>query len=935
MALPSGTKLGPYEIVSPLGVGGMGEVYRARDSKLGRDVALKVIAPEFAHDQQRMGRFQREAQVLASLNHPHIASIYGFEDSSGVSALIMELVEGPTLAERIHQGAIPLDEALPIARQIAEALECAHERGIVHRDLKPANIKLTNDGKVKVLDFGLAKALQDDTSGTDISNSPTLTMGSTKAGIILGTAAYMSPEQAKGKSADRRADIWSFGVVLYEMLTGEQAFGGETVSDSLASVIKDAPDFSKLPVQTPPRVRELLQRCLQKDPKQRIQAIGDARITIDEALQESKSGSGFVVGLGSDIGPAQAPAQSRAHTPPRAATTRLLPWLVAAALAIGLAAALFALSRESRSGDARSVELALPLPPSRTLDQSNGPSFAISPDGLRIAFVTMGAAAGSGDLYIRDLDKPDAVALEGAGPAAAPFFSPDGQWIGYFGEGKLKKISIRGGTPIVLADVTGYRGGDWGEDGTIVFPAQFTSGLYRVPSSGGGSAQPLTHLDAQRGEVTHRWPQVLPGGQSVLFTSSADNNFFAKADIEVASFSDGKPHLLVENGYYGRYLPGGYLSYVSQGTLFVAPFDIKTLKLTGNAIPVLQHLASDLSNGGAQFSVSRNGSAMFSVGKSEDEQLNIVLLDRKGNATILLKDQTDAASPRFSPDGKKIAFLKGNRGIWVYDIARGVLSPVTLENLTVYNPVWTTDGQRITYSAPQASVPGEKVYWRRADGSGNEEALTPEPTPYTFPWSWLPDGKTLALTRVSLKGGGCCEIWTITLDANGKPEEMKPFLASQTDSNGPGGLDYYPSFSPDGKWLAYTAQQTGSQQIFVTSYPQSNGKWQVSSGEAWEARWAKNGRELFYVNGSQMMRVPYTVENGAFQAGTPEQLFGDNRFELRVPFPSFDISPDGEHFVMLQPTGGRNSGATLPTVILNWTTQVRAAIASAQPDSSK
>jgi eukaryotic-like serine/threonine-protein kinase len=272
MALPSGTKLGPYEIVSPLGVGGMGEVYRARDSKLGRDVALKVIAPEFAHDQQRMGRFQREAQVLASLNHPHIASIYGFEDSSGVSALVMELVEGPTLAERIHQGAIPLDEALPIARQIAEALECAHERGIVHRDLKPANIKLTNDGKVKVLDFGLAKALQDDTSGTDISNSPTLTMGSTKAGIILGTAAYMSPEQAKGKSADRRADIWSFGVVLYEMLTGEQAFGGETVSDSLASVIKDAPDFSKLPAQTPPRVRELLQRCLQKDPKQRLQS---------------------------------------------------------------------------------------------------------------------------------------------------------------------------------------------------------------------------------------------------------------------------------------------------------------------------------------------------------------------------------------------------------------------------------------------------------------------------------------------------------------------------------------------------------------------------------------------------------------------------------------------------------------------------------------
>ena len=476
MALPSGTKLGPYEIVSPLGVGGMGEVYRARDSKLGRDVALKVIAPEFAHDEQRMGRFQREAQVLASLNHTHIASIYGFEDSSGVSALVMELVESPTLAERIQSGAIPLDESLPIARQIADALEAAHERGIVHRDLKPANIKLNAADNVKVLDFGLAKALQDDASGTDLHNSPTLTMGSTKAGVILGTAAYMSPEQAKGKSADRRADIWSFGVVLYEMLTGQQAFGGETVSDSLASVIKDAPDFTKLPAQTPARVRELLQRCLQKDPKQRLQAIGDARITLDEAIQESRLGttssssSGFAVAHGSEITPAQTAVGKPSQTSPPNSTARLLPWLVAAALAIALIATLVTFWHSPRTADARAVELALPLPAGQTLDTANGPAYAISPDGSRIAFVVMGTAAGSGRLYLRDLDKPDAVELEGAGPSAAPFFSPDGQWIGYFGDGKLKKISIRGGTPFVLSNAGGYRGADWGEDDTDRLP---------------------------------------------------------------------------------------------------------------------------------------------------------------------------------------------------------------------------------------------------------------------------------------------------------------------------------------------------------------------------------------------------------------------------------------------------------------------------------
>jgi Tol biopolymer transport system component len=934
MALPSGTKLGPYEIVSPLGVGGMGEVYRARDSKLGREVALKVIAPEFAHDEQRMARFQREAQVLASLNHAHIASIYGFEDSAGVSALVMELVEGPTLAERIREGAIPVDEALPIARQIAEALECAHERGIIHRDLKPANIKLTRDGNVKVLDFGLAKALQDDVSGSDISNSPTLTMGSTKAGIILGTAAYMSPEQAKGKAADRRADIWSFGVVLYEMLSGEQAFGGETVSDSLAAVIKDTPDWTQLPAATPARIRELIQRCLQKDPKQRLQAIGDARIAIDEAISGSSlSGSGIsgISAIDNRAREIAAPLQ-----PVASPALRLLPWLVAAALAIGLIATPITMRQPSQSSAQRAVALALPLPPDQILDLANGPAVVISPDASRIAFVTMEPGASEGRLFVRDMDKDAPVQLEGAGLAASPFFSPDSQWIGYFGDGRLKKVSVHGGTPVVLAEVTGYRGGDWGDDGTIIFPEQFTSPLFRVPAAG-GKVEPLTHMDTGRGEITHRWPQILPGGQALIFTASTDNNFFAHANVEAAEFKDGKPKLLVENAYFGRYLPGGYLAYVSQGTVFVAPFDAKTLKLTGTAIPVLQHVASDLSNGAAQFSISRSGTAIFSAGKAGDQKLNISLIDRKGEATVLLKDQADASSPRFSPDGKRIVFQKGLGGLWVYDIVRAMTSPVSLDSSASY-PIWTPDGQHLTYSRPHTSGQGRKgegIYWRRADGSGAEEALTPDNVFNAYPSSWSPDGRTLAFERLSPDDGSCCEIWTLTVDESGKFSEPRAFMDKKSITNG--GFDVtvdYPTFSPDGHWLAYMAQQAGAPQIFVVPYPGPGGKWQVSSQMGWEPRWSKSGHEIFYATSNQMISVPYTVENGAFQVGKPEVLFQD-RFELRVPFPSFDVSPDGQHFVMFQSSSGRSLGNTLPTVILNWMSQVRAQVAAAQVDSSK
>jgi serine/threonine protein kinase/Tol biopolymer transport system component len=922
MALSPGTKLGPYEILAPLGAGGMGEVYRARDTKLARDVALKIISPEFAHDVQRMARFQREAQVLASLNHTHIASIYGLEESGSVRALVMELVEGPTLAERIQQGPIPIEEALPTAKQIAEALECAHERGIVHRDLKPANIKLTQDGNVKVLDFGLAKALLDESSSGDISNSPTLTMATTKAGLILGTAAYMAPEQAKGKSVDRRADIWSFGVVLYEMLTAEQVFGGETVSDALASIIKDTPNWNPLPKATPKPIRDLLQRCLQKDPRQRLQSIGEARITIDEVLSGSAQSA-----ASNEV---QAPVSIRASQQP---WQRFLPWAVAAVFGAALVVTLYLLVQSSRHPEVKELQLALKIPVDQQLDMANGPAVAISSDGNLLAYVTREPGTSAGRLFLRELDKSASVLLEGTGLAAAPFFSPDNQWVGFFSDGKLKKVSVHGGAPVTLTGATGYRGADWGEDGTIIFPNQFTSSLFRV-STNGGLAQPATHLDVARSDITHRWPQFLPGDKAVIFTASADNNFFGRATVDVAPLDTGTPKVLVENAYFGRYLSGGYLAYVSQGTVFVAPFDAKTLSLTGTAIPVLEGVDTDLTNGGVQLAISQNGTAVYSTGIGVNSNLNVSLLDRKGDAVALLKDQPDPSSPRLSPDGKRLAFQKGGgAGIWVFDIARGTTTPINLSGVVGGYPIWTPDGRRLTYSHPRTTQKGsgQAIYWQPSDGTGKEEVLTPDPILNAYPSSWSPDGKVLLFERLSSRDGSCCEVWSLTVGADGNSEEPRPFISEQDAGRmSNSGISIgMPMFSPDGHWVAYASQTSASPQVFVVPFPGPGGKWQISTDGGQEAIWSKTGHELFYLSANKLMGAPYTVDKSTFVPGKPELLFQD-RFEARVPFPSYDVAPDGLHFLFFQFPGGKRTDDSEPSVVVNWLDEVRRQVAAGQ-----
>jgi Tol biopolymer transport system component len=928
MGLRTGTRLGPYEILSPLGAGGMGEVYRARDTKLGREVALKVLPEAFTSDPQRMARFEREAQVLAALNHPNIAAIYGLEESGSARALVMELVEGPTLAELLDKTKTETRSSktgasfefrassfdpLRTAKQIAEALEYAHERGIVHRDLKPANVKVTPEGTVKVLDFGLAKALAPDESASNISNSPTLSMAATQAGMILGTAAYMAPEQAKGKPVDRRSDIWAFGCVLYEMLSGQEAFEGETVSDVLAAVIRGEPDWSALPADTPPAIQELIRRCLQKDPRQRLQAIGDARIAIEETIS------------GSPSPPAPPPeGEGGPEGRVRVSPLRALPWAVAVLTTAGLLAALVAYWRAARSTPSAPMELSLAIPASQQLYTADGPAIVVSPDGSRIAYV-VGTPPQTG-IYVRDLDKSEATRLEGV-QGAAPFFSPDGRWIGFFSmDGKLEKVSVFGGAPVVVANSDSHRGGAWSKDDTIVFPPTVTSPLYRV-SAAGGTPVALTHLDTSKNQITQRWPQLLPGGKTVLFTASTDNNNFGQADVEAASLATGQAKVLVENAYFGRYLPTGYLTYISGGTLFAAPFDASDLKLTGPSLPVLEAIESDLTNGSAQLSFSRTGTAVYLTGQALASQVIVALVDRKGEPAPLVKQPGDYFAPSFSPDGKKLALQAGVGDVEVYDLARATLTALTFSNPQCIYPVWTPDGKRITCFRPSNSGIGPGISWLPSDGTGGIETLTKGTKERQLPFSWSPDGRMLAFVQYSQ--AGCCDIWTLPVSSGGQPGEPNNFLGV---NRGVTGSYYAPAFSPDGRWLAYMEYMSGLPQIFVVPFPGLGGKWQISiSGGAFPV-WSRTTHELFFIGSGStvaLYAVPYSVQGNSFQPSTPSLLFrGD--FENRNPFPAYDVAPDGKHFAMLEPASGKPSESSPPTVVLNWFARVARMVASGQ-----
>jgi serine/threonine-protein kinase len=883
MSLASGTRLGPYEILSPLGSGGMGEVYRARDTKLNRDVALKILPDAFTGDPDRLARFTREAQTLAALNHPNIAHIHGFEDGGGVRALVMELVDGDDLAAQIARRRMPIDEVLPIARQIAVALAAAHDQGIIHRDLKPANVKVRPDGTVKVLDFGLAKALDplaSSPAAAALANSPTITTPAalTGAGVILGTAAYMSPEQARGKALDKRCDLWGFGAVLFEMLAGARAFRGEDVTDTIASVIAKEPDWDRLPADTPAAIRRLLRRCLAKDRSRRLSDAGDALLEIDEAL---------------------IPSPAEASVAPRSAAARSARvWLVAGGLGIALGATIALLWRApwQSAPPTQLQRLSADSGADGSLAISLGDSVSISPDGTVVAFVAQQGVAGRPQLYVRLLNQLRATALAGTEDASSPFFAPDGKWIGFFAGAKLKKIAVTGGAVVTVCDAENGRGGFWGDDGAIVFArlppslARDAGGLFSV-SSAGGVARQITAL--ADGDVTQRWPQVLPGGRAILSTGSRDAGDYSDAYLIVQTLPGGARKVVQPGSFHGRYLASGHLAYVHDQTLFAAPFDLERLELTGPPVPVIEDLRSNVSTGAAQFAASANGTFLYVAGR-DGSGLGVPIswLDHDGKTTPLRITPANWFGICFSPDGQRLVLdvSSGRSGIGIYEIERDALTFLPNTGPTDRMPKWTPDGRRVTYASTRGDKSTFNLYWQPADGTGEPQRLTTSKNSQT-PGSWHPGGKFLAFQE--LVGPADVDLMILPMEGDektgwkpGKPSVFLSTRFTETD----------PAFSPDGRWIAYVSDESGQRDVYVRPF-QGSGKWRVSIDGGTFPTWSRAKPELFYgTDDGRIMVVSTSVDGESFHAGRP-RLWSETRFGARASR-MFDLHPDGERFAV-------------------------------------
>jgi serine/threonine-protein kinase len=930
MPLPSGLELGTYRIIGPLGSGGMGEVYRARDSRLGRDVALKVLPDAFVQDQERLARFRREAQVLGALNHPNIASIYGLEESAARFALVLEYVDGDTLADRIQRGPLPVGEVLRIALQIAEALESAHEKAIVHRDLKPANIKISSQGTIKVLDFGLAKAIQDDAPEPGLSLSPTISVA-TRAGVILGTAAYMAPEQARGKAVDRRADIWAFGVLLFEMLSAEHAFQGETVTDTLARILERDPDWTRLPAATPHALRTLIKRCLTKNPKDRLQAIGDARILLQELIQDPA---------------AQA---ATADSPVYPLWKRILPWVAAPlCLAAGV------LIRPAAEPTDRTLsQFDEPLPPGHWLMHSYRHGVALSPDGRRVAFIasatgTFGRldgpdesrAAGQRRIYVRGLDQQDPVPIAGTEGALNVFFSPDGQWLGFQQRQQIKKISLLGGAPTTLIETLqlpnpeyGPPGLSWGSNGTIVFPRALGEGLSIVADTG-GEPQAFTTLDAATHEASHRLPHFLPDGSAVLFTVLRYTTVtpdWKRAQVWIKPLN-GNRKLLLEDAMDARYVDGS-LIFARQGKLYAVGFDPATLSVSGSPVQVLDGVTHALYGealitwtGAAQFSVATNGSLVYAPGSIEPPAPSqLVWVDRTGAVTpVAGMKPLPRFSFRVSPDGKRIASgeLYVNKDIWIFDPGRGTEDRVTYEGQNAY-PIWSPDGSRMAFRSDRSST-GLRIYVSDALNPRNVTELTRGP--FDVPSSWTADGKELLFTRGNAPVGGNTDIYAVPVD---QPNRVRAVVETPAEER-------FPEISPDGKWLAYVSNESGRAELYVQPYPGPGQRVTVTSEGALESAWSKNSNELFYRTGLRMMAVRFRISGTDFVPEKPTMLFEHPALAGGANVPgNFDVAPDGRFLLndSVAESAEEQYRSIFPTTlrfILNWTDQTQRLLENAR-----
>jgi serine/threonine-protein kinase len=879
----------------------MGEVYRARDTKLNRDVALKILPELFASDPDRLARFQREAQLLASLNHPHIAQIYGFEGREGrdgqeLHAIVLELVEGSTLADRIAQGPVPIDEALAIAAQIASALEAAHDRGVVHRDLKPANIKLTPDGTVKVLDFGLAKMLDDGSASASgpsrgaLSMSPTLSVHATYAGVILGTAAYMSPEQARGRPVDKRADVWAFGCVLFEMLAGARPFDGDDVAEMIGAVIHKEPAWDRLQASTPANVRLALQRCLQKDPKQRIRDVGDVQLALSGAFES--------------------PAPSASSSAPPSGTVRRRSLVVAGAAIAVAAAATWALVRSSPIRP-QPMRFSIVPPPTQAFNvQGFFRNLAISDDGTRIVYV-----GGDAQLIVRAIDQLDAVPLRGINGAAFPFLSPDGRWVGFFtgAGGELKKVSITGGPAITLCRYQGTpRGASWGRGDTIVFATnEPTTGLLSVPA-GGGEPTVITKPDASHGEQDHLFPALLPDDRHVLFTITSSAGIDA-AQIAVLDLRTNQRKVLIRGGTDGQYVDSGHLVYAAAGSLRAVRFDPFRLEVVGDPVPVVEQVTT-MQTGATDFRVSRQGTLVYVPGGSEsiNSARSLAWVTRDGHEEPIAAPPRAYAALRLSPDETQVALdvRDQQNDIWVWNFQRQTLAPLTFDPAVDIGPVWTPDGKRIAFASARTSQ--TNLYWQASDGTGSVERLT-ESANIQVPSSFTPDGKSLVVQETGGKTGG--DLMLFHFDTR----RTEPLI--QTNFVELGG-----EISPDGRWIAYMSNESGQQQVYVRPFPNVNdGRWLVSAAPGMMPSWSKNGRELFYLSApaAALMAVPVQT-TPTFSPGNAVKLF-DGQLFVAVTGRPYDVTADGKRFLMIKSTN-TVSGATPTsiTVVLNWTEELKA-----------
>ena len=874
MGITPGTRIGSYEVIGLIGAGGMGEVYRARDTKLGRDVAIKVLPEAFVGDSDRLARFQREAHVLASLNHPNIAHIYGLEESDRTRCIVMELVDGQTLAAALKHGPLHLDEALQIATQIAEALDAAHEKGIIHRDLKPSNVMVLPGGKVKVLDFGLAKSLDTAPASSTFSNSPTLSMAATNAGVILGTAAYMSPEQVRGKAVDKRADIWAFGCVLYEMLTGRQAFSGEETTDILASIVQGEPKWDALPASTPAKIRQLLVRCLTKDPARRLRDIGDGRIEIDDAR----------------------------HSPAEPERKRHLPlwlrWAIAAGVVLIAAAIGFSGWMQSSSSRDRSLgpSIRFSISPPKGWHIMEAPiaqEIAISPDNKHVAFTV---AADTGDTWgvaVRAIEAVDAELLPGTEGGRSPFWSPDSRYLGFFINGKVKRIEVSSGALQTICDTPNIGKATWGSIGTILLDP---GNLFSVPASG-GKPEPITSLDSNHNESAHSYPYFLPDGRHFFYSIWQPSEPMRT----IIGTLDSKQVMPVLTSDSGVQYAAGHLFSIHAGKLMAQQFDERKLQLIGEAVRLVEPVWINPIGNYPGFGVSTDFVA-FGAGNMPDTQL--VWLDRAGKEAGLagLPDkyvgvsisprETEAAVTRFDPKSRTF-------DIWIMNLAGGTPSRLTFDPSTEDLPVWSPNGESIVFNQQ-----GRSINMKQASGATQAETILKQNTGYLFPSSWSMDGRYIAYTTQAVSGG---DIGLLPMSADKKPVTLLHGPFDHSD----------PMISPNSKWMAYASNESGRFEINVVSFPKPEGKWQISVNGGTRPRWRRDGKELFFLSpAGQLMAVEVNGGGATFQKGVPKVLFNVPGPRMQGWFYNYDVAQNGQRFLFNKILESSEPPAI--TVISNW-----------------